>query len=449
MPDEYFVYRVAELGQVSGEQAMMQEIYQRGPIACGIAVPDSLETYNGGIYQDTTGDMNIVHDISVVGFGVENGTKYWTVRNSWGSHWGESGLVRVVRGVNNIAIETDCAWAVPADTWTNNTTYKPTQEEKDSVKGKKISANGPYPEGWSPKDNFLNTAVKHTCKRVAKSSFKLGEVKTKKMSWEEIDASTLPATWDWRFMNGSNFLGWSKNQHIPVYCGSCWAQGSTSALADRFNILLKDHNPTPIDLNAQVMINCQAGGDCNGGDPSGVYEYAFETGIPDSSCEQYTATNLDKDSCGPMDICKDCRGPPPAEGDDGQENCWAVDYKKYYVSDYYSVSGADKMKAELYKYGPISCGIMVTDGFEKYTSGIYSEASSWPMINHEIAVVGWGVDEATKTEYWVGRNSWGSYWGEFGFFRMEMHKNNLAIETDCSAGIPTFTKPSRMTEILQ
>lgn len=42
-----------------------------------------------------------------------------------------------------------------------------------------------------------------------------------------------------------------------------------------------------------------------------------------------------------MDICKDCRGPPPAEGDDGQDNCWAVDYKKYYVSDYYSISGAD------------------------------------------------------------------------------------------------------------
>lgn len=428
---------------------MMQEIYQRGPIACGIAVPDSLEDYTGGIYQDTTGDMNIVHDISVVGFGVENGTKYWTVRNSWGSHWGESGLVRVIRGVNNIAIESDCAWAVPADTWSNRTTYKPTQEEKDSVKGKKESVNGPYPEGWSPKENFLNTAERHTCRRVAKSAFKLGEVRSKKMSWEEVDASTLPANWDWRFMNGTNFLSWSKNQHIPVYCGSCWAQGTTSALADRFNILLKDHNPTPIDLNAQVMINCEAGGDCNGGDPSGVYEYAFETGIPDSSCEQYTATNLGKSSCGPMDICKDCRGPPPAEGDDGQANCWAVDYKKYYVSDYYSVSGADKMKAELFKYGPISCGIMVTDGFEKYTGGIYSEVNSWPMINHEIAVVGWGLDEATKTEYWIGRNSWGSYWGDFGFFKMEMHKNNLAIETDCSAGIPSFTKANRMTEIVQ
>lgn len=126
VPDEYFVYRVEEYGQISGEDAMMQEIYQRGPIACGIAVPDSLESYTGGIYKDETGDMSIVHDISVVGYGVENGTKYWVVRNSWGSHWGESGFVRVVRGINNIAIESDCAWATPVDTWTKKVTYKPT-----------------------------------------------------------------------------------------------------------------------------------------------------------------------------------------------------------------------------------------------------------------------------------------------------------------------------------
>lgn len=69
---------------------MMQEIFQRGPIACGVAVPDSLEKYTGGIYNDTTGDTNLVHDISITGFGVDkNGVKFWTVRNSWGAHWGE------------------------------------------------------------------------------------------------------------------------------------------------------------------------------------------------------------------------------------------------------------------------------------------------------------------------------------------------------------------------
>jgi len=118
--DNYKIYHTEEYGHVSGEAAMMQEIYQRGPIACGIAVPDALENYSSGVFTDTTGDLNIVHDISIVGWGVDNGTKYWTVRNSWGTHYGESGFVRVVRGINNIAIESDCAWATPFNTWTND-----------------------------------------------------------------------------------------------------------------------------------------------------------------------------------------------------------------------------------------------------------------------------------------------------------------------------------------
>ena len=48
---------------------MMQEIYQRGPIACGIAVTDEMEDYVSGIFEDTTGDNEVVHEISIVGFG--------------------------------------------------------------------------------------------------------------------------------------------------------------------------------------------------------------------------------------------------------------------------------------------------------------------------------------------------------------------------------------------
>jgi len=153
---------------------MIQEIYQRGPIACGIAVPQSLENYTSGIYEDTTGDHNIVHDISVVGFGVENGTKYWVVRNSWGSHWGESGFVRVVRGKNNIAIETDCAWATPVDTWTNQVKHKTTDEEKQDPRND--AHNGPYPESNIPHpSHFVDEKVKPSCRRVPKAEFKLGE----------------------------------------------------------------------------------------------------------------------------------------------------------------------------------------------------------------------------------------------------------------------------------
>ena len=118
VPEKYHIYQIEEYGGVIGELEMMNEIYQRGPISCTIADPKTLVDYTYGIYYDTTGDVSEDHEISVVGWGEENGIPYWRVRNSWGSHWGDQGFFKVVRGVNNIGIEHLCFWAVPKDTWT-------------------------------------------------------------------------------------------------------------------------------------------------------------------------------------------------------------------------------------------------------------------------------------------------------------------------------------------
>ncbi len=51
----------------------------------------------------------------------------------------------------------------------------------------------------------------------------------------------------------------------------------------------------------------------------------------------------------------------------------------------------------------------VTLKFEKYKGGIFSQHLDRAGLNHEISIVGWGFDEASQKEYWIGRNSWGKY----------------------------------------
>ena len=46
------------------------------------------------------------HAILIVGWGEENGTPYWLVKNSWNSEWGDRGFFKILRGSDESGIET-------------------------------------------------------------------------------------------------------------------------------------------------------------------------------------------------------------------------------------------------------------------------------------------------------------------------------------------------------
>lgn len=229
----------------------------------------------------------------------------------------------------------------------------------------------------------------------------------------------LPASWDWRNVHGINFVSPVRNQES---CGSCYSFASMGMLEARIRILT-NNSQTPI-LSPQEVVSCsQYAQGCEGGFPYLIAgKYAQDFGLVEEACFPYTGTDA------PCTVRKDCF------------RYYSSEY--YYVGGFYGGCNEALMKLELVRRGPMAVAFEVHDDFLHYHSGIYHHTglrdpfNPFELTNHAVLLVGYGTDPATGIDYWIVKNSWGTNWGENGYFRIRRGTDECAIESIAMAATP-------------
>jgi len=209
---------------------------------------------------------------------------------------------------------------------------------------------------------------------------------------EDAVSLSYPASWDWR----------SKGIMTPVRnqgsCGSCWAF-ATVAL---FESLIKKETGVARDLAEQQLVDCVPGSDCSGGYASDALKYMKNNGIVLEAFYPYTATDGTCDTSRPADY-------------------YLTNYWTSYLGGNTLNQRIDSVKYAIYNYGPSALYMEIfNDFYTGYSSGVYVyDGTSSSLGGHLVCAVGW-KDDATVTNggYWICKNSWGSGWGESGYFRI-------------------------------
>ncbi|XP_065577934.1 dipeptidyl peptidase 1-like [Artemia franciscana] len=226
-----------------------------------------------------------------------------------------------------------------------------------------------------------------------------------------LRASFLPDEFDWRNVSGVNYVSPVRNQEK---CGSCYAFSSMGMLESRLRILTKNLlQPT---LSTQDIVSCsQYSQGCEGGFPYLIAgKYAHDFGLVPEECNPYSG----KDS--------ECN----------EKKCNRHYVSKFrYVGGYYGACNEEAMKIALVEEGPLSISFEVYPDFMHYSGGIYRHTQlidkiyPFELTNHAVLLVGYGTEKSTGEKYWIVKNSWGTSWGEDGYFRIARGVDEVGIES--------------------
>lgn len=105
-------YKASSFAKVPS--ANIQTELMKGPVQVAFEVYQDFMSYKSGVYHHITGSLLGGHAVEMIGWGTDNGTPFWLVKNSWSSSWGEQGYFRIVRGSNECGIESSVYTGIPA-----------------------------------------------------------------------------------------------------------------------------------------------------------------------------------------------------------------------------------------------------------------------------------------------------------------------------------------------
>jgi cathepsin F len=99
--------QISSWEQVStDEDQIAAYLAKNGPLSIGINA-SWLQLYVGGISNPLIcSPKHLDHGVLIVGYGEQNGKKFWKVKNSWGAGWGEQGYFRIIRGKGKCGLNT-------------------------------------------------------------------------------------------------------------------------------------------------------------------------------------------------------------------------------------------------------------------------------------------------------------------------------------------------------
>jgi len=230
-------------------------------------------------------------------------------------------------------------------------------------------------------------------------------------------------------------------------CGSCWAFGAVEAASDR--ICIETNGASKPHLSAEDLVGCcsECGMGCNGGDPGAAWSWFTSTGVvtggnygDNSWCSMYSMPQCDHHLSHPGKYgpCPASEYPTPACPSSCDSNStYSVSYssdKHVFATSYSIGSDQTQIMQEIMTNGPVEAAFTVYADFESYNGGVYTHVTGDYLGGHAIKILGWGVDSATSTPYWLVANSWNEQWGENGFFRIKRGSDECGIEDEIVAG---------------